>query len=207
MEEQYYEALLNIKTNDQKGFSQSLHYHRYEATPYSGLEQLRKRYEFKRSDRVVDFGCGKARTIFYLHHFCHTSGIGIEMDEKLYKAAMNNKASYVKKNSQAQHELELTCCLAEDYQIQTEDSIFYFFNPFSVQVFMKVINNILLSVENYKRKVDIILYYPSTDYIFYLENQTAFELVDEIKLMPLYEKNKNERFLIYRLRMEECSCK
>jgi hypothetical protein len=34
MNEQYYDALLNIKTTgEQKGFNDSFHYHRYEPTP------------------------------------------------------------------------------------------------------------------------------------------------------------------------------
>jgi hypothetical protein len=57
----------------------------------------------------------------------------------------------------------------------------------------------LVSVEKYKREVDVILYYPSEDYIYYLENNTLFELIKEIQLPGLYENNANERFLIYRL--------
>jgi hypothetical protein len=57
----------------------------------------------------------------------------------------------------------------------------------------------LVSVEKYKREVDVILYYPSEDYIYYLENNTLFELIKEIQLPGLYENNTNERFLIYRL--------
>ena len=68
------------------------------------------------------------------------------------------------------------------------DNRFYFFNPFSVQVFMNVVNNILLSVEAVEREMDIILYYPSEDYIFFLENQTAFELKREIRLPGLMRK-------------------
>jgi hypothetical protein len=57
----------------------------------------------------------------------------------------------------------------------------------------------LVSVEKFKREVDVILYYPSEDYIYYLENHTSFELIKEIPLPGLYENNANERFLIYRL--------
>jgi len=41
MNEQYYDAVLHIKTvGEQKGFNKSMHYHRYEPTPYSGLDEL-----------------------------------------------------------------------------------------------------------------------------------------------------------------------
>ncbi len=64
---------------------------------------------------------------------------------------------------------------------------------------MKVINNILLSVEDSERDIELILYYVAADYIYYLENHRAFELKQEVKLPGLYEHNPNERFLIYRL--------
>ncbi|OOR30219.1 SAM-dependent methyltransferase [Bacillus cereus] len=200
MNEQYYDAVLNIKTvGEQKGFNKSMHYHRYEPTPYSGLDELLNQYEIKSSDRIVDFGCGKGRLNFYMHHKCDASAVGIEMNEAFYKEAMENRERYARKVRNSKDKIQFECCLAQEYEIDPRDNRFYFFNPFSVQVFMNVVNNILLSVEEIERKVDIILYYPSEDYIFFLENQTAFELKREVRLPGAYEKNGNERFLVYRL--------
>lgn len=55
------------------------------------------------------------------------------------------------------------------------------------------------SVDKYYRPVDIILFYPSEDYIYYLDNNTAFTLKYEIKLDILYKTDNRQRFLIYRL--------
>ncbi|WP_426980423.1 class I SAM-dependent methyltransferase [Bacillus pseudomycoides] len=201
MNEQYYDAVLNIKTvGEQKGFNKSLHYHRYEPTPYSALETLFNQYELSSSERVVDFGCGKGRLNFYIHHACGASAVGIEMNEMFYKEAMGNLERYAKKSRNSKDKIQFQCCLAQEYEIDPHDNRFYFFNPFSVQVFMNVINNILLSVEEVEREIEIILYYPSEDYIFFLENQTAFELKEEVRLPGVYERNGNERFLIYGLR-------
>ncbi|CAI8718686.1 MULTISPECIES: class I SAM-dependent methyltransferase [Bacillus] len=201
MNEQYYDAVLNIKTvGEQKGFNKSLHYHRYEPTPYSALETLFNQYELSSSERVVDFGCGKGRLNFYIHHACGASAVGIEMNEMFYKEAMGNLERYAKKSRNSKDKIQFQCCLAQEYEIDPRDNRFYFFNPFSVQVFMNVINNILLSVEEVEREIEIILYYPSEDYIFFLENQTAFELKEEVRLPGVYERNGNERFLIYGLR-------
>ena len=80
MNEQYYDAVLHIKTvGEQKGFNKSMHYHRYEPTPYSGLDELLNQYEIRSSDRIVDFGCGKGRLNFYMHHKCGASAVGIEL--------------------------------------------------------------------------------------------------------------------------------
>lgn len=65
MREYYFDKLLNIKTRgDQQGFNKSLHYHRYEPTPYSGLEELFRYYDINRDDHIVDFGSGKGRLNF-----------------------------------------------------------------------------------------------------------------------------------------------
>ncbi|MBS4197381.1 methyltransferase [Lederbergia citri] len=198
MNEKYYDALLNIKTDgEQMGFNHSFHYHRYEPTPYSGLEILFNEYKLEPSDRVVDFGCGKGRLLFYIHHLFKSYVTGIEMNEDLHGNAVENKKRFLKKHRSANDKIHFHCCLAEKYDIHPLDNRFYFFNPFTIQIFMKVVNNILGSVEQSKRDVELILYYSSEDYIFYLENQTSFELTNEIIIPDLYRHNSNEKFLIY----------
>ena len=76
---------------------------------------------------------------------------------------------------------------------------FIIHDPFSVQIFIKVVTNIIYSVVDEYRPVDLILYYPSEDYIYYLENYTMFHLVKEIKLNEHYEQDNRERILVYRL--------
>lgn len=199
MKDKDYDALLNIKTaGDQKRFNKSLHYHRYEPTPYKALEKLFNKYELKSSDRIVDFGCGKGRLIFYIHYFCNATVVGVEMNETLFQEAIENRDGYLKKNKKSKDKIHLHCCFAQEYKIHPSDNRFYFFNPFSIQVFMSIINNILLSVEESEREADLVLYYPSEDYIYFLENHTTFELKEEVILPGLYEHNSNERFLIYR---------
>lgn len=200
MKEHFLDAMLNIKTRgEQKGFSKSLHYHRYEPTPYSALEKLFNQYKLKSSDCVVDFGCGKGRLNFYINYFFNATVVGIEMNETFYQEAVDNRNSYMRKHKTSSDKIQFHCCLAEMYQINPVDNRFYFFNPFSIQIFRKVINNILISVENTVRDIELLLYYPSEDYIYFLENQTSFELKEEIILSGLYEHNPNERFLIYLL--------
>jgi len=200
MKEKEYDERLNIKTGgDQKGTHPSFHYHRYEATPYSALEVLFANYELKSSDRIVDFGCGKGRLNFYVSYFYNATVVGVEMNEIFYQDSVANRDTYLKKTNRSIEKIHFHCCLAEEYEIDPLDNCFYFFNPFSVQVFMNVVKNILVSVEASAREIEIILYYPSEDYIYYLENYTSFRLRKEVTLPGVYEKNSNERFLIYRL--------
>lgn len=200
MRDHYYDKLLNIKTGGiQQGFNKSFHNHRYEPTPFSALETLFEEYELKSSDRIVDFGCGKGRLNFFINYVYDATVVGIDMNELLYEEAMDNRKNYLKKVDTDKEKIEFHCCYAQKYQIKPEDNRFYFFNPFSVQVFNAIVNNILLSLETTPREVDLILYYPSDDYIYFLDNQTVFELKKEVILPGLYEHNVNERFLIYSL--------
>jgi SAM-dependent methyltransferase len=200
MQEQYYEKLLNIKTSgEQKWNSKTTHYHPYEPTSYSALETLFQQYKVESDDYIIDFGCGKGRLIFYINHFFKSEVTGIEMNNEFYEDAMDNKSSYLKKHKKITDKINFLCCFAQDYNIKPIDNKFYFFNPFSIQIFMKVIENILDSVEKHNRKVELILYYPTDDYIYYLENSTSFVLKDEIILPDVNKNDANEKFLIYEL--------
>ena len=200
MEEQYYEKLLDIKTSgEQKWDTKPTHYHPYEPTSYSALEILFEEYKVESDDNIIDFGCGKGRLIFYINHFFKSNVTGIEMNNEFYEEALSNKESYIKNHKRDTDKINFLCCFAQDYSIKPLDNKFYFFNPFSIKIFIKVIENILDSVEKYNREVELILYYPSDDYIYYIENNTSFELKNEIKLTNININDSNERFLIYKL--------
>ncbi len=198
MDEQYYEKLLNIKTSgEQKIFNESVHYHRYEPTSYSALEALSKQYEFSAGDSIVDFGCGKGRFNFYINHFFNSNVTGIEMNNFFYNEAIENKKTYFIKRRNKPGSVNFINCLAEKYEIKPSNNIFYFFNPFSVQIFSRVIKNILISLEANERTVDIILYYPSNDYVYFLDTNSCFRLVNEIKVPLMYDNDPRQKFLIY----------
>ena len=199
MKEQYYENKLNIKTAGKQNLEEaSVHYNRYEPTEYEALEKLCEEYKLNSNDSVVDFGCGKGRLNFYLNYLFKCKVTGIEMNTYLYKQAVNNKKSYLKKNKVCEEEINFICTLAEQYEIKITDNKFYFFNPFSVEIFMKVIDNIIGSAYEKKRCIEIILFYPSDEYMFFLDQYTLFELKKEIRL-DNYEKDVRNKFLIYKL--------
>ncbi|MGL4570414.1 MAG: class I SAM-dependent methyltransferase [Clostridium sp.] len=200
MNEQYFEKLLNIKTSGtQKIFNESIHYNRYEPTSYEALNTLFEQYTINNSDSILDFGCGKGRLNFYIHYYFNASVTGIEMDNYFYHEAMENRADYFKKHKKNKSPINFSNSFAQEYNISHRDNKFYFFNPFSVQIFSKVVENILISLEKHERSVDIILYYPSEDYIYFLENKTSFTLSKEVILPNLYKHDNRERFLIYSL--------
>ncbi|MFS0781691.1 SAM-dependent methyltransferase [Bacillus sp. 1P06AnD] len=201
MKECEYECLLNIETDgEQKGFHHSFHYHRYEPTPYIGLKQLFDSFQLVPGDVLVDYGSGKGRLAFFVHHTYGVQTKGIEMNEDFYAAAQENKSSYFHKFGGDEKMVQFENCLAERYPVKKEDTVFYFFNPFSLQIFMRVIDQILQSVEEHYRDISIVLYYSSDDYQYFMENHSLFQLKKEIAITGMYERNEYERFLVYGLR-------
>ncbi|GIO18224.1 methyltransferase [Oceanobacillus oncorhynchi subsp. incaldanensis] len=206
MKDKYYDKLLQIHTIEDKKtiYPESHHYNPYEPTPYSALEKLTKNYTLDKQGTVIDFGCGKGRLAFYLDFFQQISVTGIEMNTHFFNDAQHNLQTYTQSiNAEDKRtDIQFICCLAEEYKIRAKDNHFYFFNPFSVQIFKRITSNILKSVEEAPRMVDIILYYPHDTYIQFLEYDSPFELLQEIKLKA-YWLNPDERLLIYRFDNEQ----
>ncbi|MGL6107169.1 methyltransferase [Romboutsia sp.] len=200
MKENQYEELLNIKTSGEELWSEKVkHYHPYQATSYDALETLFKEYTVKEKDSIVDFGCGKGRLNFYINYFFKAKVTGIEMDEDYYKECLLNKENYLLKYNTNSKDIEFSCCYAQDYEIKPLENKFYFFNPFSVQIFRKIVGNILDSAYQYSKDIELILYYPSDDYIYFLENETSLILQKEVILDHAFASDNQERFLIYKL--------
>lgn len=197
MGDQKRDEQLGIETaKEQIGFPKSFHHHRYEATPYPLLDLLFEAHPFSKDTGIVDFGCGKGRLNFAAFDRFGCRATGVEMNETYYAEALNNLESFQQKHRKAGHIIRFEHCLAESYAIQPSDDCFYFFNPFSAELFMKVVGNILASYEQQPRRMHVILFYPSIHYIDFLENRTVFELEREV-VSPGIRHNPHERFLIY----------
>ncbi len=197
MGERNYDRMLNIKTMGIREWgAQETRYNRYEATPYSALNSLFNHYRFRETDHVVDFGSGRGRVAFYIHHKFQLPITGIEMNDKTYEEALINKASYRQKAGRIKAPLRFKFGLAEDYQIKDIHNTFYFFNPFSPHIFNKVVKNILASLEAKERPMDIILYYPMPKYKKILKASSPFRLINKVKVPKVHDPK--EKFLIYR---------
>ncbi|MGL4910901.1 MAG: methyltransferase [Romboutsia sp.] len=194
------ELLLNINTFGEELWSEKInHYHPYQATSYEALDTLFSRYKVTEDDYIVDFGCGKGRLNFYINYMFNSTVVGIEMNENYYHDCLINKENYLKVHKKDSSKIDFKCCFAQNYKINKHENKFYFFNPFSVQIFRKIVNNIISSFYEFERKIEFIIYYPSDDYIYYLENETPLILKDEIRLNDLYKQDSQERFLVYEL--------
>lgn len=204
MKEYEGDQYLNIATEGTQWISEAtLHHNRYEPTPYMHLKELFNRHPLKSEDGLVDFGCGKGRLNFYAHDRFGCRATGIELNTSFCGEAQENLRNYSRagRHRLADDSIRFHCKMAQDYDVQPDDTVFYFFNPFSVKIFMKVVDNILRSAEDFPRQLDLILYYPSSEYMDFLERNTLFELLDEINL-PAMNKDPAEQFLVYRYNLQ-----
>lgn len=202
MREKKHDKLLGIRTVGIREWKdRKTHYNRYEATPYKALKKFFKNYKVNPTDQLVDYGCGRGRVAFYIHNRFHIPVTGIEVNDLTFDEALDNKDSYMQKANHIQAPIKFEYGLAENYKVDKADNLFYFFNPFSVQIFRKVVNNILQSVSEHERTVDLILFYPVSEYKVFLKNKTPFTIISKIKFPGAIDKK--DKFIIYRLREDE----
>lgn len=177
----------------------NLNYNRTESTDYEVLDYLMDNYlrDNLKEGRLVDFGSGKGRVLFYLYSELNSlKMLGIEYNQNAFVELQQNLDHFSIDYPNARNDISLKKTKAEDYHVQPQDTSFYFFNPFTVRIFKKVIKNIIDSINEIPRKVDIILYYPNRTYREFLELHTPFDEVKRIK-MPLYVKDKTEYVIVY----------
>lgn len=187
---------LSIHTEEiQMDGRDTYHCHRYEPTPYAVLEELFSLFTPSAQDILVDYGCGLGRLNFYVEKRYSLRSIGVEYSFPFYQKALDNLQSYNGKKDN----ITFVHCKAEDYPVSPDETLFYFFNPFSVEIFRSVVNQILLSWQDAPRRITLILYYPEDDTIFYLEHHTIFERLDEIAASDAIQNDRRERFSLYRL--------
>ena len=197
MSEREYDKMLCIKTTGLREWKDgTIYYNRYEPTPYKALDHLFKTYKINKNDKIVDFGSGRGRVTFYIHNRFEVPVTGIEVNDLTYEEAIENKMRYRQRAKHIAAPIEFKYALAEHYKVKPQDNTFYFFNPFSIEIFKKVVHNILKSVKKEKRPVDIILYYPIPEYKKFLRKKTPFQLINKIKIPKAIDNR--EKFLIYR---------
>ena len=193
--ENTWDKLLHIKTTGRDDSHSDQYRYPYEPTPYPVLERLANSSLIRKKDVFLDYGCGKGRVDFFLSYQTKAKTIGIEYDERIYQAALENHKTAV---SGAKTEFALV--RAEEYEVPIEVNRFYFFNPFSVELLRKVMARIIESYYENPREAFLFFYYPSDEYVSYLMTVDELEFYDEIECGDLFNGDDvRERIMIFTL--------
>ena len=193
--EQTWDAALNIKTVGRDDTMADEYHHPYEPTPYCVLERLAKSGFFGRGDVVLDYGCGKGRVGFFLSCRTKAKTIGIEYDDRIYRAALENQQSVL-----SGVKPDFVLIRAEEYEVPEEVNRCYFFNPFSAEILYAVCARIMDSWYRNPREIFLFFYYPADEYLSCLMTLDELDFYDEIGCEDLFGgKDPRERILIFRL--------
>ena len=193
--ENMWDKLLQIKTTGRDDSNAGQYCYPYEPTPYSVLERLANSGYIRKKDVVLDYGCGKGRADFFLSYQTKAKTVGIEYDERIYQSVTENQKTAV---SSAKTEFMLA--RAEEYEVPTEVNRCYFFNPFSVEILGQVMERLLNSYRKNPREILLFFYYPSDEYIAYLEKMESLKYYEQIACDDLFlEKNPRERIAVFLL--------
>lgn len=191
-----YDNLLNINTNNTRSWDAStVHYNRLEPTSYRVLNLLFHDFDIQASDAFVDFGCGNGRVLFYVNYRFGLPVTGIELHPITFEELEVNRDNYLKENKK-NPDITLLNINAIEYEVQARDSIFYFFNPFSIVIYKKVMTNIIQSLKENPRSIQLIIYYPTPSIIEFLDSHSPFKLLKRIELTWSYDNM--DQILIYR---------
>ena len=193
-QEKSWDKLLQIKTTGRDDTNADQYRHPYEPTPYSVLERLADSGFFGKEDVLLDYGCGKGRVGFFLSWRTKMKTVGIEYDEHIYHDALENRNAVVSKTKP-----DFVLAKAEEYAVPPDVNRCYFFNPFSVEIFHKVMARILESYYENPREIFLFFYYPADAYISYLMTVEELEFYDEIECDDLFEGDVRERIMIFQL--------
>jgi SAM-dependent methyltransferase len=193
--ENTWDKLLQIKTTGRDDSNSDQYRYPYEPTPYPVLERLANSGLIRKKDVVLDYGCGKGRVDFFLSYQTKAKTIGIEYDERIYQATIENRKTAV-----SGAKTEFLLARAEAYEVPAEVNRYYFFNPFSVELLRKVMARIIESYYANPREAFLFFYYPSEEYISYLMTVNELEFYDEIECGDLFTGNDTrERIMIFLL--------
>lgn len=194
-DETKWDKLLGIRTTGRDDSQSDQYRYPYEPTPYTVLERLAYAGYIGKKNTLIDYGCGKGRVGFFLSYQTRCTSIGIEYDERICASAVKNLETAV-----AAGRVKFLKQNAENYQVPIEADRFYFFNPFSIEIFRSVLGRIRESYYENPRQMLLFFYYPSDEYVSYLMTVDELAFEDEIDCRDLFDgEDARERVLVFSL--------
>lgn len=190
-----WERKLNIDTCAAAFEKDDKNHSRYEPTSYRVLERLKEAAIFDENSILVDYGCGKGRVSFYFHAACGIRTVGVEFNPLLHEGALKNLSGYI---GRASKNAPVFCLeSAENYTV-TNETHFYFFNPFSDRLLKSVLSRIFDSYYENPRQMYLIFYYPVDSYLDALYSESRLAPAMNINVKDLFDpSDARERILIF----------
>lgn len=153
----------------------------HESLDYAGLKDF----------TFIDLGAGKGRALLMASDYPFQRIMGVEFMPDLCRDARENIAAYSASHSndrQKCRQIEMVCLDACDFWFPLDPLVVYLFNPFSEPVFVKVLENLRLSVEQAPRAVYIAYRY--TEHEKLLAQSAWLEKIANTEQWTIYKTRK-----------------
>ncbi len=193
MNENEWDKILKIRTTGRDDSNSDTYRYPYEPTSYDVLERLIRSGYIEKQNTVLDYGCGKGRVSLFLAFQTKCHSIGIEYDERVFERAMANKEA-----CSAGSRVQFVCGDAKGYDVPSEVDRIFFFNPFSSILLRSILKKIYESYYEAPRRILLMFYYPSNEYMDCLMNEHELTLIDEIDCGDLFKgSDDRERIVVF----------
>lgn len=194
------DKILGISTTGRDDKSSDDTHSPYEATAYAVLDRIVEAGYITECNTLVDFGCGKGRVPIYLSNKTGCRSVGVDMETRFIYIAEDNlrRIESLSDKLCMSEKISFVNSMAEDIEVSAEMDRFYFFNPFSYDIFKGVLSNISDSIYENPREVYLFFYYPSDEYMGRLMTEDQLMFVDEIDCQDLfYSRDYREKVVIF----------
>lgn len=191
-QETEWDRRLGINTAGRDASAEDTHHFPYEPTPYSVLERLAESGLVSEENVLVDYGCGKGRVNIFMSSRTGCGGTGIDFNPAFVKDAAQNLAA-----CRVRDKVTFRLENAEKFEVPAEADRFYFFNPFSEKILHSVVGRIIASWYKEPRRILLMFYYPSDEYVGYLMGVDELSFLDEIDCSDLFPDDPRERILCF----------
>lgn len=149
----------------------------YVPSSWGTMKRIARHRPIVQDDVFVDFGSGKGRMIFLAAQHPFKRVVGVELSRELHEVAERNIAANRSKLKCSDVRLINEDVL--EFAIPHDMTIAYFFNPFTGELFSRVIERIAESVRQHPRRLTIVYTMPAEH--DHLASQPWLETVEYIK--------------------------
>jgi SAM-dependent methyltransferase len=149
---------------------------RYEPSGWLDLRRILRPHEVTEDDVFIDLGSGKGRVLLAAARYPFGRIIGVELSPRLTEIAAANL--HAARDRLLCSDVELVTSDVLDYELPTDVTVVYLYNPFRGPVFQAVVDKLIDSVDRYPRPVRVIYRTPLEQSV--LLSSGRFELVRSV---------------------------
>jgi Histone methylation protein DOT1 len=168
----------------------------YKPLGWLGLRRTLRRREVGRDDVFIDFGSGMGRVVFQAAaHYPFKRVIGVELSSELHAVAQQNISRARRRLCCPQ--VELVNADALEYDVPDDVTVVFFNNPFTGQIFERVVAKLVASLERKPRELRIVYANPTEDAVL---RRAGARLVRRVRgLRPGAEWSRSNSIHLYTL--------